>query len=56
METFGIYTLANDIVFDQLVALLNSIEANIVRINDHELPVSKGQKANFMRSLNERKV
>ncbi|MDY6896673.1 MAG: hypothetical protein SWZ49_01145 [Cyanobacteriota bacterium] len=29
METFGIYTLANDIVFDQLVALLNSIEANI---------------------------
>ena len=29
METFGIYTLANDIVFDQLVALLNSIEANV---------------------------
>lgn len=29
MEAFGIYTLANDIVFDQLVALLNSIEANI---------------------------
>lgn len=25
----GIYTLANDVVFDQLVALLNSIEANI---------------------------
>ncbi|MEO0839178.1 MAG: Npun_R2821/Npun_R2822 family protein [Cyanobacteria bacterium J06643_5] len=29
MENFGIYTLANDVVFDQLVALLNSIEANI---------------------------
>jgi len=29
MEAFGIYTLANDVVFDQLVALLNSIEANI---------------------------
>lgn len=29
MTAFGIYTLANDIVFDQLVALLNSIEANI---------------------------
>ncbi len=29
MAAFGIYTLANDIVFDQLVALLNSIEANI---------------------------
>ena len=27
--TNGIYTLANDIVYDQLVALLNSIEANI---------------------------
>ncbi len=26
--TDGIYTLANDVVFDQLVALLNSIEAN----------------------------
>ena len=24
----GIYTLANDAVYDQLVALLNSIEAN----------------------------
>lgn len=29
MKAFGIYTLANDIVFDQLVALLNSIEANV---------------------------
>ncbi|MGF1674139.1 MAG: Npun_R2821/Npun_R2822 family protein, partial [Rivularia sp. (in: cyanobacteria)] len=29
MKTFGIYTLANDVVFDQLVALLNSIEANV---------------------------
>ena len=29
MTAFGIYTLANDIVLDQLVALLNSIEANI---------------------------
>ena len=29
METLGIYTLANDVVFDQLVALLNSIELNI---------------------------
>lgn len=27
--TNGIYTLANDVVFDQLVALLNSIEANV---------------------------
>ncbi|BAZ30557.1 hypothetical protein NIES4074_30180 [Cylindrospermum sp. NIES-4074] len=27
----GIYTLANDVVFDQLVALLNSIEANAGR-------------------------
>lgn len=26
--TEGIYVLANDIVFDQLVAFLNSIEAN----------------------------
>ena len=26
MEKLGIYTLANDVVFDQLVALLNSIE------------------------------
>lgn len=24
----GIYTLANDIVYDQLIALLNSIEVN----------------------------
>ncbi|MBO3461883.1 methionine synthase [Aetokthonos hydrillicola Thurmond2011] len=29
MKSFGIYTLANDIVYDQLVALLNSIEVNI---------------------------
>jgi hypothetical protein len=29
MKSFGIYTLANDVVFDQLVALLNSIEANV---------------------------
>ncbi|MDV3000231.1 MAG: hypothetical protein N5P05_001837 [Chroococcopsis gigantea SAG 12.99] len=29
METRGIYTLANDTVYDQLVALLNSIEKNI---------------------------
>ncbi len=29
MESFGIYTLANDVVYDQLVALLNSIEVNI---------------------------
>ncbi|TAF04867.1 MAG: methionine synthase [Nostocales cyanobacterium] len=29
MESFGIYTLANDAVFDQLVALLNSIEVNV---------------------------
>lgn len=29
METFGIYTLANDNVYDQLVALLNSIESNV---------------------------
>ncbi|MEO0684736.1 MAG: Npun_R2821/Npun_R2822 family protein [Cyanobacteria bacterium J06649_11] len=35
MKNFGIYTLANDIVFDQLVALLNSIEANI----DSSIPV-----------------
>ncbi len=27
--TDGIYTLANDVVYDQLVALLNSIEANV---------------------------
>jgi hypothetical protein len=31
----GIYTLANDVVFDQLVALLNSIEANVGK----EIPV-----------------
>ncbi|BCX09192.1 MAG: hypothetical protein KatS3mg066_3051 [Fischerella sp.] len=29
MKTVGIYTLANDAVYDQLVALLNSIERNI---------------------------
>lgn len=29
MTSFGIYTLANDVVYDQLVALLNSIERNI---------------------------
>lgn len=28
-ESFGIYTLANDAIYDQLVALLNSIEANV---------------------------
>lgn len=27
--TFGIYTLANDVVYNQLVALLNSIETNL---------------------------
>nr|MDJ0676390.1 methionine synthase [Calothrix sp. MO_167.B42] len=29
MDNFGIYTLANDNVYDQLVALLNSIERNV---------------------------
>lgn len=29
MSSCGIYTLANDVVYDQLVALLNSIEVNI---------------------------
>ncbi|WP_138503442.1 Npun_R2821/Npun_R2822 family protein [Nostoc sp. PA-18-2419] len=29
MKSFGIYTLANDAVYDQLVALLNSIEVNV---------------------------
>jgi len=29
MSPFGIYTLANDAVYDQLVALLNSIEVNV---------------------------
>ncbi|BAZ50554.1 hypothetical protein NIES4103_31700 [Nostoc sp. NIES-4103] len=29
MEFFGVYTLANDVVYDQLVALLNSIEVNV---------------------------
>ncbi|MBD2081028.1 Npun_R2821/Npun_R2822 family protein [Leptolyngbya sp. FACHB-17] len=35
MTSFGIYTLANDAVFDQLVALLNSIKANV----DPDIPV-----------------
>lgn len=35
MHSFGIYTLANDAVYDQLVALLNSIEANV----SSEIPV-----------------
>jgi len=29
MHNFGIYILANDVVYDQLVALLNSIEVNV---------------------------
>lgn len=29
MQDFGIYTLANDVIYDQLVALLNSIEVNV---------------------------
>ncbi|MBF2018954.1 MAG: methionine synthase [Hydrococcus sp. C42_A2020_068] len=29
MPSKGIYTLANDVVYDQLVALINSIEANV---------------------------
>ncbi|KAB8320355.1 methionine synthase [Tolypothrix campylonemoides VB511288] len=29
MANLGIYTLANDVVYDQLVALLNSIEVNV---------------------------
>ncbi|MEQ8973540.1 MAG: hypothetical protein RIE73_24505 [Coleofasciculus sp. C1-SOL-03] len=29
MSSFGIYTLANDAVYHQLVALLNSIEVNV---------------------------
>ncbi|MDX2215764.1 MAG: hypothetical protein SFY66_21050 [Oculatellaceae cyanobacterium bins.114] len=29
MHSYGIYTLANDAVYDQLVALLNSIEMNV---------------------------
>lgn len=35
MQSFGIYTLANDAVFDQLVALLNSIEQNVSK----EIPI-----------------
>lgn len=34
-EEFGIYTLANDIVYDQLVALLNSIRTNV----DSSIPI-----------------
>ncbi|USR91324.1 methionine synthase [Phormidium yuhuli AB48] len=29
MQSIGIYTLANDFVYDQLIALLNSIEVNV---------------------------
>lgn len=29
MDSLGIYTLANDVVYDQLIALLNSIEVNV---------------------------
>ena len=29
MASCGIYTLANDVVFDQLVAFLNSVEVNV---------------------------
>lgn len=29
MEPFGVYTLANDAVYDQFLALLNSIESNV---------------------------
>lgn len=35
MTSYGIYTLANDVVYDQLVALLNSIEQNV----SSDLPV-----------------
>lgn len=35
MEKFGIYTLANDAVYDPLIALLNSIEVNV----SPEIPV-----------------
>lgn len=35
MQPFGIYTLANDVVIDQLIALLNSIEANV----DAHIPI-----------------
>lgn len=35
MTSYGIYTLANDVVYDQLVALLNSIEQNV----SSELPI-----------------
>lgn len=35
MQKYGVYTLANDVVFDQLVALLNSIEANV----SSEIPI-----------------
>ncbi|MDX2213558.1 MAG: hypothetical protein SFY66_09735 [Oculatellaceae cyanobacterium bins.114] len=29
MKPFGIYTLSSDMVYDQVVALLNSIEVNV---------------------------
>lgn len=35
MQDFGLYTLANDVIYDQLVALLNSIEVNV----DAHIPV-----------------
>ncbi|MEA5508659.1 hypothetical protein VB715_02670 [Crocosphaera sp. UHCC 0190] len=35
METKGFYILANDVVYDQLIALLNSIEINV----NQELPI-----------------
>ncbi|MDJ0732533.1 MAG: methionine synthase [Nostocaceae cyanobacterium] len=35
MNKFGVYTLANDVVYDQLIALLNSIEVNI----DPDIPI-----------------
>ena len=35
MSSWGVYTLANDVVYDQLVALLNSIEKNV----GSEIPV-----------------
>ncbi|MEA5533688.1 Npun_R2821/Npun_R2822 family protein [Crocosphaera sp. XPORK-15E] len=35
METKGFYILANDVVYDQLIALLNSIEINV----SQELPI-----------------
>ena len=35
MKEYGIYTLANDAVHDQLIALINSIEANV----EKEIPI-----------------